>query len=380
MSQTTAEYFAAVPAEAAKFIQRAKKQGQTVLGHYCEYVPREVVLAAGAYPTCLCSGRFDMVAPAEAVLPPSVCPLVKSSFGFVLTDQCPFFEEADLIVAETTCDGKKKMFEYLAAEKPPGDVHLMDLPQKPAEAAAFDHWLDEVRSLASWVEGRTGVAATEDRLRDATRLMNRERQLLRRLFDFSRGEPAYLTGMEALNARPVVSGDERYYGRLEEFLGELEERRARGEGRLPGAKRVLLTGVPTVRGAQKVPKLLEESGALVVVNDTCTGLKSIDRDVPEDAPHLLAAIARRYLDLPCSCMTPNPGRLDLLDRAIEGWAVQGVVDLTWKGCHTYNIEAYQVGARVRDRWGLPYLHIESDYGESDLEQLRVRVETFVEML
>ena len=252
--------------------------------------------------------------------------------------------------------------------------------QKPAETAAFDHWLDEVRTLASWVEAQTGEAATDDRLREATRLMNHERQLLRRLFDFSRGEPPYITGMEALNARPIISGDERYYQRLEEFLAELADRRARGEARLPGAKRVLLSGVPTVRGAQKVPQLLEESGAAVVVNDTCTGLKSIDRDIPEEAPDILAAIARRYLDLPCSCMTPNPGRLDLLDRAIEGWGVQGVVDLTWKGCHTYNIEAYQVGARVRDHWGLPYLHIESDYGESDLEQLRVRLEAFVEML
>jgi benzoyl-CoA reductase/2-hydroxyglutaryl-CoA dehydratase subunit BcrC/BadD/HgdB len=65
---------------------------------------------------------------------------------------------------------------------------------------------------------------------------------------------------------------------------------------------------------------------------------------------------------------------------IQGFAVDGVIDLTWQACHTYNVEAYQIQKFVQDKFGLPYLHLESDYSEADTEQLRVRIEAFLEML
>ncbi|MGI6413199.1 MAG: 2-hydroxyacyl-CoA dehydratase [Syntrophomonadaceae bacterium] len=56
-----------------------------------------------------------------------------------------------------------------------------------------------------------------------------------------------------------------------------------------------------------------------------------------------------------------------------------VIDLTWQACHTYNIEAFEVGKLVKSK-GLPYLHIESDYSNSDLESLKVRIEAMLEMV
>jgi benzoyl-CoA reductase/2-hydroxyglutaryl-CoA dehydratase subunit BcrC/BadD/HgdB len=56
------------------------------------------------------------------------------------------------------------------------------------------------------------------------------------------------------------------------------------------------------------------------------------------------------------------------------------VDLTWQACHTYNIESFQVAKLVQDNFGLPFLHIETDYSESDTEQLRVRIQAFLEMI
>ena len=79
-------------------------------------------------------------------------------------------------------------------------------------------------------------------------------------------------------------------------------------------------------------------------------------------------------------MSPNQGRFELLSELISEFSVDGVVDLTWQGCHTYNVEAYSVEKFVKEKHELPYLHLESDYSESDTGQLKVRVEAFLEMI
>jgi benzoyl-CoA reductase/2-hydroxyglutaryl-CoA dehydratase subunit BcrC/BadD/HgdB len=86
------------------------------------------------------------------------------------------------------------------------------------------------------------------------------------------------------------------------------------------------------------------------------------------------------MKIPCSVMTPNHRRLDLLKRMVKEFQIDGVIDLTWQACHTYNIESYFVAEMVKDELGLPFLHLETDYSQHDLETLRVRIEAFLEMI
>ena len=94
----------------------------------------------------------------------------------------------------------------------------------------------------------------------------------------------------------------------------------------------------------------------------------------------ITALAEKYLSTPCSCMTPNNDRLDLIKRLAEEYQVDGVVDLTWQACHTYNVESFTVRNFVRDELGLPFLQIETDYSDSDIGQIKVRVEAFLETI
>ena len=100
-------------------IKEAKENGTKVVGIYCTYCPQELVLAAGAIPVGLCGTSENPIAAAEETLPRNLCPLIKSSYGFAVTDTCPFFHFSDFIVGETTCDGKKKMFNYAGPETGP---------------------------------------------------------------------------------------------------------------------------------------------------------------------------------------------------------------------------------------------------------------------
>ncbi|HPL89746.1 MAG TPA: 2-hydroxyacyl-CoA dehydratase family protein, partial [Caldisericia bacterium] len=175
-----------------------------------------------------------------------------------------------------------------------------------------------------------------------------------------------------LHAKSIISCQERDFKAYEKIISEAEN----SGDRYSHKPRILLTGVPLPHQAEKVLKLIEEAGAVVVAQENCTGLKPIVDPVSEQGD-LLENIARKYFKLPCSVMMPNKDRFGLLDSLIEKFRPHGVIDLVWQACHTYNIESVLVKKHVQEKWRLPFLKIETDYSPSDTEQLRIRIEAFL---
>ena len=129
----------------------------------------------------------------------------------------------------------------------------------------------------------------------------------------------------------------------------------------------------------KVVKAIEENGGVVVAFENCSGAKSVDRLIDENDPDIYEAIARRYLNIGCSVMTPNPNRFELLNELIDEYQVEAVVEMTLQACHTYNIESHYVKQTVTNK-GKSYLMIETDYSQADKGQIRTRLEAFLETL
>ena len=140
------------------YLQNMREKGKMIAGAYCAYAPAELIRALDMVPASLCAFSQVPIEAAEAILPANLCPLIKSTFGYHLTGKNPFLEMADLLVAETTCDGKKKMYELMAESRP---MHVLELPQKPNEPDAFAHWLAELRRLRAELERRFGVENTD---------------------------------------------------------------------------------------------------------------------------------------------------------------------------------------------------------------------------
>jgi len=360
-------------------IAQAKREGRKVIGFYCLYSPIEIAVAAGAIPVSLCGTRNDPIEAAEKVLPRNLCPLIKSSYGYAATDTCPYFRFSDLVVGETTCDGKKKMFELLAEFRP---IHILQLPQTQESDGALSFWYHEVKKFKERVEKETGVTITDVRLSDAIQLTNQERKAKKALMDLAKRKPSPISGIELLTImfKTGFFMDKRLgITLMNEVVDEIQKRADQGESpfhqRTP---RILLTGVPVGLGSEKVVRLIEKAGANVVCFENCSGYRSVFTIDEKKEP--LQAMAEKYLATPCSVMSPNPGRIELLTELVKEFSVDGVVDLTWQACHTYNIESYSIEKFVSDKFGLPFLHLETDYSESDTEQLRVRIEAFLEMV
>lgn len=113
--------------------------------------------------------------------------------------------------------------------------------------------------------------------------------------------------------------------------------------------------------------------------ENCTGMKNLFTSPVQDQDPL-TILAERYLSIPCSCMTPNQGRLDAIRQLSMEFSVHAVIDLNWLFCHTYNVESKVIEEYVSQELRLPCLHLETDYSSSDYEQLRTRIEAFLEMI
>ena len=361
-------------------IKEASEAGKKVVGMYCVFSPQEIALAADAITVTLCGTKQEPIEDAEKELPRNLCPLIKSSYGFAVTGKCPYFHFSDVLLAETTCDGKKKMYELMGKIKP---MHIMNLPQTAEGEEALELWKNEMIHFKNYLEKQLNVEITDEKLKAAIKLMNRERSAMKRLHKLNAHKPAPMTGMDMMLSQWLKGFNvdkEAGIELIERVIKEVEEQMAKGIYAFDEkAPRILLTGCPIGSGSEKVLKILEESGASVVALENCTGYKGLDVMVDEDIDPI-TALAKKYLSTPCSCMSNNNGRLDLIERLAKEYQVDGVVDLTWQACHTYNIESFTVKNFVKDKLNLPFLQIETDYSDSDAGQIKTRVEAFIETI
>jgi benzoyl-CoA reductase/2-hydroxyglutaryl-CoA dehydratase subunit BcrC/BadD/HgdB len=381
LKYSSLDYFQRFGEHSLLQLDEARRAGRKVAGIYCTFAPAELVWAAGAVPVGLCGKKDAPIAEAEKTLPVNLCPLIKSSYGYGVTDTCPFFSASDFLIGETTCDGKKKMFELLGRIKP---LFLLQLPYNAEGPVASLYWREEIIRLKEYLEDQTGKRIEAENLRHQINVNNRIRRLLKEIVYQCADGPVPISGLDLLpvmESKGFVVDLESYGEHLEQLLMEFRELKNQGISAAPAdAPRILLTGCPVGKGSEKVLRLIEESGGIVVCQENCTGIKSFDWLIDETDEDPYRAIGRHYLQTPCSCLTPNTGRFDLIARLIEDFNIQGVVDLTWRCCLTYSVEAHLLQDFLGRNGQTPFLHLETDYSSWDVEQLKTRVEAFLEVV
>ncbi len=363
-----------------KELQDAKASGKKVVGTFCVFVPEEIVLAAGGVQVGLCAGAEIGTGEAEKVLPRNTCALIKSFVGFKLARMCPFIESCDLIVGETTCDGKKKAYEIFSDYSP---VYVMEIPQMK-NASDRELWKSEVLRFKNQVEETTGNKITSASLKEAIHLVNDRRRVLQRLNRLRAAVPTPISGRDALLINQISFYDDpvRFTSKIAELCDELEDRIKSGNGVAPDdTVRLMLSGCPMAVPNWKLPYIIESSGAIVVGEESCIGTRNTRDLVEEGAQSLdgmLDAIVDRYMRIDCACFTPNTERLDNIVEMALGLGVKGVIHYGLSFCQPYGMEAYKVEKALAGA-GIPMLSIETDYSMEDVEQLKTRVEAFVEM-
>lgn len=357
-----------------------KENGGKIAGTFCSFTPVEILDAAGLHPVNLCGTSDKTIINSESDLPKNLCPLIKSSYGAAISDKSGYTYFSDIIIGETTCDGKKKMYELLSELK---DIHIMQLPQGIDRSYSSLMWEKEVRLLITILEEKFGIEITEEKLRKSTSFRNKFRSLYDELFKLSKLEPPAITGFDLYK---ILEGyrfnfdlDEEYK-QLEELIHKIKKKYEEGVRPIDNkAKRILITGCPLGGVLDKVINTIENSDGVVVCFDNCGGIKPIRNKVDENSDDIIKAIADRYLNIGCSVMTPNPKRMELLPELVEEFKVHGVIEVILQTCHPYSIESREVKKLITDT-GIPYMALETDYSESNIGQIKTRIAAFMEIL
>lgn len=362
-------------------VKELKEKGVPIVGTYCTFTPWELINAAGGVAVSLCSTSDKPIAAAERHLPRNLCPLIKSSYGFALTDTCPYFHFCDIVIGETTCDGKKKMYEYLNELR---ETHVMQLPQTVNHPMSMDLWKHEVVRLKEVLEKKFNTEITDEKLRKSINLRNRMHRTICEFYDLAKLPTPAVTGREIMLVSDFLKFTFDYEKSLDlvrTLTCQLNENYLIGERRVsPKRKRVLITGCPMGKSLEKVVDAIEseDSGGVVIGFENCGNLKCSSYPVKVGIDPI-TAIAEKYLSIPCSVMSPNNERLRLIAHYVKSYRAEGVIDVILQACHTYSVESRAVAESLKET-STPYIAIETDYSQGDIGQLSTRFGAFIEML
>ncbi|MGL5749323.1 MAG: 2-hydroxyacyl-CoA dehydratase, partial [Paraclostridium sp.] len=246
-------------------VKELKEQGKKVAGVFCAFTPVEIPLAAGLATVSVCGVSEEPIKDAEKILPRNLCPLIKSSFGHAITDTCPYIYFSDILIAETTCDGKKKMYEELSETK---NLHLMHLPNTKDSEFSYKLWKNELVVLKEELEKQFDVTITDEDLRNAVKDKNEERRLIQEFYGLSKMTPPPMSGFDMHTVLQNVGfkfDRDALKTEMRELIDNIKEKYESGERPInEDAPRILITGCPIGGVAEKVVKTIEESGAVVV--------------------------------------------------------------------------------------------------------------------
>jgi bzd-type benzoyl-CoA reductase N subunit len=348
--------------------------GKKVVGYLCCYTPVEPLTALDMVPYRVHGGVGKPLKHADQYLETIVCPYVRSCFDLALGGEYDFLSG---MIIPHTCDAMHRLYDIWRYHLKPPYSHCITVPHMTHQAS-FDYFRKELEIFVMGLERFAGRSAGGDDLAEAIRLHNRSRALLRELYDLRKADPPLVSGTEV--TRVLVAG---MTTPVQEFNDLLESVLAEAKSRTPGADgkpRLMVVGSEVDDVA--MIRLVEESGASVVMDDVCTGSRSFWKDADLEAEPL-DALATRYLGgITCPC-TYRSGkvaeRFGYLADYARDWGVQGVLVYTIRFCDTYQLDAPEIKGYLEGQ-GLPVLYLEDDYIRPPLAQWRTRVEAFLESI
>jgi len=366
--------------ERGKHARALHDEGKKVIGYFCCYVPEEIITAFDMVPYRIQGSQSIPIDEADAYIEPTACPFARSCFNLALKGEYDFL---DGFVAPHSCDTVERLYHIWRQNKPSAFNHYINVPHMMGPTSA-NFYRKELEYFIACLGDWSGRKMDEGKLRGAIRLYNERRALLRSLYDLRKADVPLVSGTEI--TRVLVAGmgvpAAEHMGLVRQFMDEVKQREQPKAQKLP---RILIWGNEIDDVA--FIKLVEESGAHVVMDDLCTGTRSFWDDVPETADPL-EGIASRYLCTHCPrSNVPQTetrekdleNRYGYIKQFIKEWNVTGAIFYIVRYCDTCELEGPDLREYLNGMQ-IPVLMIEDDYSLSTIGQLRTRIQAFLEMM
>jgi len=348
---------------------KAKEEGNKIVGYPPGgFLPEELVLWGGDHVPVELSSAY-------------IChwmdTFCRAQIGYATSGDDPYYSLVDLLAMPITDNHIRAISDVLDYNT---DIEIFPfgVPHMK-EKSTLDYYLSGLKRLRTRLEELTGNEITDFKLKQAISLCNRERELLRTISLRRKSDAVPIKGRDflAVNHGSLLADKESMLTLLESLCSELSRRASHPTN---GA-RLLLTGSTLAIGDYRLVDILEEAGAIVVIEEFAEGLKPYWVDVTLDGDPM-EALADGYFRrrVPPAWFRPAKETREFLLKLATGFNVDGVI---WYGLmyrESYETESYVFRDLLRRETGLPMLTVHSDYAPGETGQMRTLVETFIESL
>lgn len=358
-------------------VEKWKAGGRKIIGWACNYLPEEIIHAAGMMPYRVAGGVGEIkTEAADSILHIYSCSYTRTCLQRLISGDYDFL---DGFLNCGTCDGMRRLGD--AWESKSVDVNI-PLPYSICVPHKFNEraerlYADEFLKLRGIMENDYNCKITDEALEGSIRLYNHTRKLMKRLYDLRKSDSPPVFGYEVqkvLNAA-VAMPREEFNPLLEDFLKEVENRPGI-DGDRP---RLMING--SIMNNPDFIKGIEDLGAHLVVDTLCTGSRYFWGEVDvESFDNPIEALANYYLQkLPCPRVAPPEKRFEFINDLVQEFRVEGVISEIVRYCSIHIYDEPRVKARLEDI-GVPSLTLEKEYNEEISGQVKTRVQAFIEML
>jgi benzoyl-CoA reductase subunit C len=362
-----------------------KAAGKKIIGYPCVYVPLEMLTALELVPYQTCGDIREPVTEADRALPHSFCPIMRNCLDCALKGKNDFL---DGMVTVHSCDPQEKTARVWESYTHYPYFHFIDMPIT-IRPEALEYFRSQLNDFRKTLEAFTRKKLSKDKLEAAIESHNRQRALVRELYELTKPSPPRMSGteivqvMKALASLPVTEGNDL----LTETLTEVKNRT---DG--PEKKSARLLVWSSTLDDSDIMQIFEAK-ANVVMNESCGGVRAYRGEVKLTADPL-EGLADYYLNEITCARTFRQAALgetrkdytrDLQSRfgylkgIIKDWKINGAIMLLVRYCDPFAFEMPSLKDYF-DSIGVPSTYIEYDYTVGALAPMRTRVEAFIETI
>ncbi|OGR23175.1 MAG: hypothetical protein A2277_05450 [Desulfobacterales bacterium RIFOXYA12_FULL_46_15] len=355
----------------AYLINAHQKSGKKFLGVMHPVVPQELLYAAGLHPFRLFPFAGEPITAARAHLHVDTSSIFRAIWDQVLKGHYPFMEG---VVLPESCETVTYFARGWMYHRPDDFVATIAGVRFSKTPNGLNFFSKELESLAGTVEKFFGTTISADSLSHAIGVYNKNRELIRAVYDLRKSESPPISGVDALKTVMVshVMDKEENNQLLETLLKELKS-----PGERPKPKTRLMVSGPCITDIRLL-ETLEASGAIVVTDDTNMGSRSFSHTV-DNGHNQFMALAKAYEMVPCPFSISAENRLAYIIKMAAEYRVDGLVFAIEKACESEKMDFPYLEKEIRTKARLPVTFIETEY-LCDMAPIRTRIDAFVESL
>lgn len=354
--------------------QWKKASGNKIIGCHPMDVPEEVVHAAGILPITMIGYEGAITRASKSLQPTIACNVLLENLELCFSDTLDFL---DGVIFADVCDVIPIFSDIWRRHSHHALHHLMVMPKHLNSPSSRRRVREQFVKLKIALEQLNNKEISNLALKHSICVYNRNRSLLKRLYNLRRVKPGLLssTDVSAVVTAGMLMWKEDHNQLLEQLVQELEN----SPDPSSDAQVKLIVSGSLCGPCDSVLSAIDAQGAHVIEDDLYVGSRYFTT-LTNEGTDPLDALAERYINdipSPAKFFDADEWANYLLKMIIRNEA-NGVIIVMRKFCEIH-ADDYPSIQKKLGQAGIPNLMIEIERTGIS-EQDRARIQTFIEML